>query len=359
MAVYKRTSKKSKKGYKYQVNFQYIDKYGVKRRYTKDGFDTKKQALNHEIIKKEEFQKGIYINEDKTFDEVFNEYINSINLRERTIESRKNIYSKIIKNRIGNVKINRIDFDILQNLMNDIGIIYSYNTCKTVKSILNLVLVYAYNLSYIKRMPYSRLKITGIKEIKNNTITLEQFNKIINSLNHPTINQKIRYDSYKVMLYIGLYTGLRLGEILALNRSDIDLKKNTISVSKQFHKEIEFYTKTNSSTAIIPMPQELHKILKEHFDTYPETDLVCFDKNYNYLSYKSAVDKCIVLGKKNGFHFHFHMLRHTFVTQVVRKKINIKTAQMLARHSNINTTMDIYTNLEETDLIGITDNLYN
>ena len=85
-------------------------------------------------------------------------------------------------------------------------------------------------------------------------------------------------------------------------------------------------------------------ILNEHFHKYPDTDLVCFNNDMNYLSYKSAVDKCY---------------KHTFVTQVIRKKIDIKTAQMLAKHSNINTTMDIYTNLDDTGLIGITDNLYN
>ncbi len=359
MAIYKRVSKKSKNGYKYQVNFQYIDRYGRKKRYTKDGFDTKKQASIHETMKKEEFKNGIYIDEGKTFDDVFNEYIDSLNLRDSTINNRKGIYSRIIKNRIGDIQINKLDFNILQNLMNDIGKMYSYNTCKVVKSIINLVLVYGYNLSYIKRMPYSRLKISGITKNKNKTITLEQFDQLIDSLSHPTINKKVTYDSYKIMLYIGLYTGLRLAEVLALNRSDLDLQKNTVSISKQFHKQIEHYTKSNASTAIVPIPKELSNLLKEHFKRYPKTSLVCFDKNYNYLSYKSAVDKCFKLGKKNGFHFHFHMLRHMFVTQAVRKKIDVKTVQMLARHANIQTTMDVYTNLEECDFLGITNNLYN
>ena len=43
MPIYKRASKKSKNGYKYQVNFQYTDKYGVKKRYIKNRFDTKKK----------------------------------------------------------------------------------------------------------------------------------------------------------------------------------------------------------------------------------------------------------------------------------------------------------------------------
>ncbi len=359
MPIYKRASKKSKNGYKYQVNFQYTDKYGVKKRYIKNRFDTKKEALLHESMKKQEFENGIYITKSKSFDDVFNEYIQSADVRKRTLCSRKQLYSKIIKKQLGHIDITKIDYDLIQDLLNNCGKTYSHNTCKAVKSIINIVFVYAYNLSYIKRIPYSRLKISGKKGTKNNTITIAQFNTLIESLSHPTLNQKIRYDSYIIMLYIGLYTGMRIAEVLALTREDVDLKNKTITVKKQLHDEIENYTKTESSTAVIPIPNELVDILTEHFHKYPETDLVCFNNDMNYLSYKSAVDKCYKLGKKNGFDFHFHMLRHTFVTQVIRKKIDIKTAQMLARHSNINTTMDIYTNLDDNDLIGVTDNLYN
>ena len=81
MPIYKRASKKSKNGYKYQVNFQYTDKYGVKKRYIKNGFDTKKEALLHESMKKQEFENRIYITKSKNFDDVFNEYIHIIHVK--------------------------------------------------------------------------------------------------------------------------------------------------------------------------------------------------------------------------------------------------------------------------------------
>lgn len=99
--------------------------------------------------------------------------------------------------------------------------------------------------SYIKRIPYSRLKISGKKETKNNTITIAQFNTLIESLSHPPLNQTVRYDSYIIMLYIGLYTGIRIAEVLALTREDVDLKKKIITIKKQLHDEIENYIKQN------------------------------------------------------------------------------------------------------------------
>ena len=101
------------------------------------------------------------------------------------------------------------------------------------------------NLSYIKRIPYSRLKISGKKETKNNTITIAQFNTLIESLSHPPLNQTVGYDSYIIMLYIGLYTGIRIAEVLALTREDVDLKNKIITIKKQLHDEIENYIKQN------------------------------------------------------------------------------------------------------------------
>ena len=49
--------------------------------------------------------------------------------------------------------------------------------------------------------------------------------------------------------------------------------------------------------------------------------------------------------KELSIDFHFHMLRHTFATNLVNSDVNLKTAQELMRHSNINTTMSVYTHI--------------
>ncbi len=158
MPIYKRASKKSKNGYKYQVNFQYTDKYGVKKRYIKNGFDTKKEALLHESMKKQEFENRIYITKSKNFDDVFNEYIQSADVRKRTLCSRKQLYSKIIKKQLGHIDITKIDYDLIQDLLNNCEKTYSHNTCKAVKSIINIVFVYAYKFILYKENSLFSLK---------------------------------------------------------------------------------------------------------------------------------------------------------------------------------------------------------
>ncbi|WP_143357492.1 hypothetical protein [Erysipelatoclostridium sp. An173] len=83
--------------------------------------------------------------------------------------------------------------------------------------IFNGVFKYAYNLHYINRLPYSRLKITGkISNTKNkNTITEKEFKDLIIGV---TNNKTQRYRSYAIALKIGYYTGMLLGEVLALEK---------------------------------------------------------------------------------------------------------------------------------------------
>lgn len=47
------------------------------------------------------------------------------------------------------------------------------------------------------------------------------------------------------MLYIDLYTSIRIAEVLALTREDVDLKNKTITIKKQLHDKIENYIKQN------------------------------------------------------------------------------------------------------------------
>lgn len=50
--------------------------------------------------------------------------------------------------------------------------------------------------------------------------------------------------------------------------------------------------------------------------------------------------------KRSGVHISFHMLRHSFATRLRKQNVDVKIAQRLLRHENYQTTLDIYTSLE-------------
>lgn len=77
MAIRARASKSKKSGKVYEVYFTYKNSLGVTERYSRSGFSTKKEALEHEALKRAEYvKKGDLIrNNRKTFCEVFEEYM--------------------------------------------------------------------------------------------------------------------------------------------------------------------------------------------------------------------------------------------------------------------------------------------
>lgn len=79
MGIRKKPKAKAKNGYVYEVSIAYTDLYGVSQRYWKSGFETKKEALEHEAsIRNEIKMNGLIHKEcDKTLNEVYDEYMES------------------------------------------------------------------------------------------------------------------------------------------------------------------------------------------------------------------------------------------------------------------------------------------
>lgn len=367
MSIRKRESKKNKNGYVYEVFFKYKDRAGNIKRISKSGFLTKKEAQLYESRKKEEIENNINIKNKKyTFDNIFQLYIeNDPFTKDSTKYIRKTVYNKHIKNILGDCDISKLDYEYIQEYFNRKAKTETKTSIENIYKIVNGVFTYAYNNSYILRKPYVRLKLNGIKTAKKkNVITIDEFNEFIDNYRNARIDKKNDYDNYIVALYIGLYTGIRLGECLGLKKEDIDLINNRISINKQLQiigNDIHLSTlKTDASYRKVPISDELHDVLENHFRTYPEADFVVSDYKTGYMSPRKIQKSIQRASQKLGIDFHYHMLRHMFITQLYKKGVDIKVTQLLAGHANYQTTADIYTELDhEKTSDFITTNLYN
>lgn len=168
---------------------------------------------------------------------------------------------------------------------------------------------------------------------------------------------------------IMLYAGLRKGELIALTWNDIDLQNKTISVNKA----VEFIkghphlkdTKTKSGMRIISIPNKLVNFLKNQ---PKESIYVCPSKNggmHTTQSWKCLwntymLDLDVLYGKipekKSKFDKRFggitidrftpHYLRHTYATLLYKAGVDVLTAKALLGHSDVKTTLGIYTHLD-------------
>lgn len=147
-----------------------------------------------------------------------------------------------------------------------------------------------------------------------------------------------------------LYTGLRIGELLALTWKDIDLINGKISVSKSCHdswtngKYIKVIDtpKTESSERIIPLPKQLLPILRE-LKKKSDSDYIVDGKSeygVQVRSYQKTFER--LLNKLNISHKGFHSLRHTFATRALECGMDIKTLSEILGHKNANITLKRY-----------------
>lgn len=351
--------RKGKKGVSYQVYFPYKNELGVTCTYRKGGFKTKKEAKTHETLVKAQIEKdGFFKQECKlTLDQVFNDYFELITkkgLAPSTLRNYRIIYNSHIKQELGNYKIVKLKYPTLQKYFNNNASL-SVGVQSNIKNVLNNVFKYACKCCYIENNPVSLIDLTGIEPMKKKkTITCQELGAIIETLKNRTCKDSFKNDSMVIALYIGYYSGLRLSEALALEKNDFDFINNEIHINKQIDcigkhiNEIKTTNKlkTTSSNAIIPLAEPLKEILVDWFKINPYSHVVC-DIEGNYINDCFFATTLKGVSKKTGIYFHFHMLRHTFISNLANNGVSPQIAKELARHSDIATTMNIYTHVNE------------
>ncbi len=136
---------------------------------------------------------------------------------------------------------------------------------------------------------------------------------------------------HRVAIMLGWEPGLRISEIVALKKSDIDVDKRQIRVN----------CGKNSKDRIVPLPVSWQK---HHINYIP---LPCKQRAIQ----KATIAAAEISGLKDKKpKVHFHSTRHGFATECIRKKININHVQKLMGHEDVQTT-SIYMKRETRDAL--------
>lgn len=365
MYFQKKTSKKDKKGYKWIVKFYYTDENGSKKRFSKGGFNSKAEAEKYGIEKLNEIQKncGRIVKDKLTFDDVFEEYMEvegKYKYASATEMYYRSTYRNHIKKNIGHVKITDLHYLRVQkyfNSLDDLG----KATNKNIKKVFCVTFKYAQKVGYISQNPMPMVEIRGVENKKEQgVISLNQLEELVDSLLDTTQGRRPSFTTYSmcVFLYLGYYLGTRKSETLALTKDDVDFQNGFVYISKrlEYHglKRSEFHAtdrmKTKGSKSRVPMCLPLKQILKEWFE-YNPYDLICCTENGDFISPYDLDSVLRNHSKKLGFKFRCHMLRHTFVTNLIQNGVDAKTTSELARHSDIRTTLQIYTQVSDANKV--------
>ena len=146
-----------------------------------------------------------------------------------------------------------------------------------------------------------------------------------------------------------LYTGLRIGELLALTWDDIEFGKGLLFVSKTCHdgndgkNHIRMIDtpKTAHSRRVIPLPKPILSLLKGMKKRSECAYIVADgDRPVFVRSYQRTFE--LLLKKLNIPHKGFHSLRHTFATRALECGMDVKTLSEILGHKNPMVTLNRY-----------------
>ena len=181
---------------------------------------------------------------------------------------------------------------------------------------------------------------------------------------------------YKTAVMLLLYTGMRRGELCALNWSDIDLDKGILHITKaiQYTPDNGIYedtTKTKKSNRVIRIPSVMIKLLKQHKQNQLQIHLALGDKWENSGKVFTNITGGIIhpntvslwfkdfIKRHNLPDIHIHTLRHVSATLLIAGGADIATVSKRLGHADKSTTLNIYTHAIQSADAAAADMLEN
>lgn len=244
-----------------------------------------------------------------------------------------------MKFNLNNVPVNQIKTQDIISFSNRLLVQgLSAKTINDILIVLNSLLKYA-NKNYL-------IAKSEIKYIKENKKEM----RVLSIDEQRTFENYLRQDMdiFKFGALVSLYTGLRIGELCALQWGDIN--NQALKVYKTLHrlydengksKIIIDTPKTNKSNRTIPLPLFLNELIEQRRKE-PEifvlstSNIEIIEPRLMQIHFKKMVQDC------NLESVTFHTLRHTFATRCVECGFDAKTLSEILGHADVKTTLNKY-----------------
>ena len=296
------------------------------------------------ILQERRMKYGIWL------DEWFCNYIRPSSKR-RTCERYSEIIEKRLKVKLGEYELDELTPLILQRYITELiesgnmktGKGLAANSVNGIITVIQNSLKLAYALGTIKEYAADKIRRPKTKEKEVTCFTLSEQKKIERAA---LAGKKTKW----LGIVVCLYTGLRIGELLALEWKDVDFQKGMLTVSKSRHEgkdengryaHIVESPKTVSSRRCIPLPKqilcELRMLKRKSRSLYVISN---GESSIPVRSYQRSFER--LLKKLDIPHKGFHALRHTFATRALECGMDVKMLSELLGHKDPAVTLRRY-----------------
>lgn len=338
-------SYKDEKTGKWYVKCYYTDWKGEKHQRKKRGFERQAdaKAWEREFLLSQQSDLNMSF---EAFVKLYNEDMKN-RLREHTYMQKQFIIKNKLLPYFGSFPLSQITpanvrkwQNTLLNYRDDKGKGYSQTYLKTINNQLTAIFNYAVRYYGLKDNPCKKAGSIGKSHAEEmNFWTVEEFRQFLEE-----IKDKPQSHAGFMTLY---YTGLRIGELLALEYCDIDLENKTINVNKSYqrlnNKDVITPPKTPKSTRIVTIPDFLAEELKTYMQQLYKPHK--HDRIFPYTKY--FFEREMLRGTRSGTvkKIRLHDLRHSHASLLIELGCTPLAIADRLGHEKVETTLNTYSHL--------------
>ena len=366
--------KDGSKAYMFQTYLGVDPVTGKPRKTTRRGFATKKEAqLTLSRLKFEIEENGFTKVTHDNFEEIYLLWFDSAyknTVKESTYVKTKEMFRVHILPAFGSMKLNKISVTYCQTTVN--------NWCdslakyRVMKNYVTKVLDYSIALGLLKDNPMRKITMPKRKEIVDGEKVENYYNK--EELQH--FLNCIKSDGFTrwhALFRLLAFSGMRKGEALALEWKDIDFNQSTVTVNKTLargenNKLIIQSPKTKTSFRTVSVDPGTMQLLKEWrkeqatdflklgINTMNPSQVVFTNYKNDYMQLASVTNRINKIIKKHDLKvITVHGLRHTHCSLLFESGASIQEVKERLGHSDIQTTMNIYTHVTQQAKEGMAE----
>lgn len=289
---------------------------------------TQKQAYN-------ELQKKIEIKLQKTNYKKIDYYIKEFlkykkhNVDERTYY----VYGHVLYYYLDKeILINNLNSRLLELKLNELRKKFSVAKLQRDKTLMNTFFKYVQR--YFHEELYLNIEFKKTKEDLAKE-KLKESNKFIDTNELKDLINKIEHEVVRDIAIVQVYTGLRIGEVLALSPKDILVETSELNVNKTIGErgEVKQTTKTVSSMRVIKISDYVMQILLKHASSKKRIFDICYMTVNRHL--------------REAGNLTSHKFRHTHVVLLAEKNLSSTIASRRLGHATTKTTDRIYSHISE------------
>lgn len=367
--IKKYTTKNGETRYLFQTYLGIDPLTGKERRTTRRGFKTMKEAkqVERNLLLDVEENGFCSVSEKQTFEAVARLWLESYQttVKPTTYQNTKSYLEILVKDYFNNTLIDDLTVLKLQKITIELSKRYLNYTIHL--SVINRVLKYAVLLDIIKANPLDKV-IRPKQQEKRETkkaLTKDELTEFL------TLAEKHASPVLFVAWWTLAYTGLRRGELLALEWSDIDFENRTLRVERTLVRisgQLSTQSpKTKKSRRMITLDPRTIEILKNwrlkqkkilFKNGAGKSELVFSNSSGGYLMESRLRDELRKFLRKHGLPLiTVHGLRHTHASILFEAGVEAKQIADRLGHSRIQTTLDMYTHINDNQRYAVADRL--